>query len=96
MYGRSVKISDERKKEMSDKSKGKLNPFYGKKHSEESRRKISNSKKKIPVVCVETNVYYESCNKAGAETGIHSGSISRCCKNEKLTAGGYHWKYYIV
>jgi len=27
-------------------------------------------------------------------TGIRQSSISRCCKGEYKTAGGYHWEYY--
>lgn len=38
-------LSDEIKKKISIKNKGKNNPFYGKKHSEESRRKMSESRK---------------------------------------------------
>ncbi len=38
-------ISIERKKELSEKYRGKGNPFYGKKHSEKSKRMVSETKK---------------------------------------------------
>ncbi len=38
-------VSIERKKELSEKYKGEGNPFYGKKHSEESKRMVSETKK---------------------------------------------------
>ncbi len=40
------KHTDEWKKEASDRLKGKGNPFYGRSHTEETRRKISETKRK--------------------------------------------------
>ena len=73
---------------------GEGNPFYGKQHSEESKRKMREARKKSPVLCVETGCQYVSMNEATRATGIHSASISRACKTG-LTAGGFHWKYIV-
>lgn len=45
------------------------------------------------VMCIETKIIYASTREAERMTGIHSGSISRSCKQSNILAGGYHWKY---
>lgn len=42
---KGVKYSEERKREISKRMKGKGNPFFGKKHSIETRKKVSLSRK---------------------------------------------------
>lgn len=44
------------------------------------------------VVCVETEVMYESAAKAGASVGISRSLVSRAARNG-WKAGGYHWVY---
>ena len=34
-----------------------------------------------------------STHEADRKTGIHHGSISKCCKGKYKSAGGYVWKY---
>lgn len=92
MYGIHLKQSEENNVKKSEMFSGSGNPFYGKKHSEEARKKISNSKKKNAVRCVETQELFESINCAWKMTNIHSGSISRACKTGGL-AGTFHWEY---
>lgn len=47
-----------------------------------------------PVVCIETNIKYQSADAAHRENpNICSASIRRCCKGKRKTAGRYHWKY---
>ena len=92
MYGVHREKTQEECKAISDRQKGSGNSFYGKRHSEETRKKISDSKKKSPVRCIETNEKYESSNEAMRITGIHNSSILRAAKNH-LTAGGYHWEF---
>lgn len=41
--------------------------------------------------CVETGVIYKSRKEASEQTGICYSSIIRACKNERDTAGGFHW-----
>ena len=68
-----------------------------KKHSEETKTKLSKLKKGThpktqwpakKVLCIETNIIYESTCEAKRQTGI--GHIDACCRGERLTAGGYH------
>lgn len=91
MYGIHLKKTDEQKKKQSEMFSGVNNPFYGKHHSEETKKKISETRQKISVRCVETDTIYESARAAMNETGIHAGSILRACKNN-LRAGGFHWE----
>lgn len=37
---------------------------------------------------------YNSIVNASKATGINISSISKCCRNKQLTAGGYIWKYF--
>lgn len=67
------------------------------KHTDESKRKMSEAKKgKLPhnakrVVCVETGVEYVSASDACRRTGINN--ITLAANNSNKTAGGYHWRY---
>ena len=80
---------------------GEEGPMYGKKHTEESKAKMSKTKRemeitsRIPVICIETGVVYSSTYEANRQTGICQQNIAGCCRHEKhrKTAGGYHWEY---
>ena len=48
---------------------------------------------KTPVLCVENGNVYTSITAASVATKAKITNISRACKNNKHTAGGYHWKY---
>ncbi len=46
------------------------------------------------VLCVELNKIFNSIDDAYKFVGLKEGScIGRCCKGQRKTAGGYHWKY---
>ena len=78
--------------------------MLGKKYSAEVRKHMSESAKKRgvsentrkarlkKVICVETNVIYNSQVEAEQFTGISHKLISASCCNEKRCAGGYHWR----
>jgi len=51
---KGIPQSKEQKEIMRKKMSGKNNPFYGKKHSIESKRKMSISQKKRPPLSIET------------------------------------------
>ena len=46
-----------------------------------------------PVICVETQVVYESAVDAGRKLGISNSTISSCCNGNNKVAGGYHWMF---
>ena len=65
----------------------KYNSNYGsgiKRHS----RKVSKA-----VVCVETGEVFLSQLDAGNKISVSHKHISDCCKNNRHTCGGYHWRY---
>lgn len=64
------------------------------KHSKEVIDKITATKIEkygIHVKCIETNQIFNSMGEASKIMNIDKSSISRCCKGQQLTAGGYHW-----
>ena len=83
---------------------GENAPTYGKKHTDESKTKMSKTKRempnenRIPVLCIETNTIYSSSYEASRQTGICQQNIAGCCRHEKhrKTAGGYHWEYIVT
>lgn len=91
--------SEETKRKISENNKGKTGYWLGKHHSNETKEKISKAKmgtistQRKKVICIETNIIYESLTKASEETNINSSHISQCCNNKRKTTGGFHWKY---
>lgn len=49
--------------------------------------------KKKAVVCIETNIVYNSIKEAAEATGAQKSGIVNCCKGKQKTAKGLHWKY---
>lgn len=50
------------------------------------------NEQRIPVICIETNIEYESFTDASNKTGIAQGNIRHAAWGERQSAGGYHWK----
>ena len=69
--------------------------MLGKKHTQETKDKISatKDKEKVSVTCVETQKVYKSVADASTETGADRSSIIKCCKGIMLSAGGFTWRY---
>lgn len=87
------------KKFLSESQKGENGHWYGVSLPIETRLKMSNNRKKTPVVQINEDGYilnrFESANEAMRQTGVDSGSIIGCCKHRygKNTAGGFRWEY---
>ena len=98
-YWKGKKRSKETIEKMSNSLKGKKGYWNGKYHTEETKKKISESKKgtiskfRKKVLCVETNIIYDSITEASLKTGTSTSKISSCCNGKRKTTGGYHWKY---
>lgn len=75
---------------------GQNNPFYGKTHSAEVKRQISQRWAK-PVLQLSKDGQilrrFPSTLAAERETGIRNGNISSACLGRYKTAGGYKWMY---
>lgn len=56
-------------------------------------QKAANARKR-PVVCVETGIIYESASEASRQVkGTTQSKITMCCKGQRATCGGFHWRY---
>lgn len=69
-----------------------INKGSCKERAAETQRKTHPSRK--AVICIETQKIYSSMKEAQRETGVNNTSISECCNNKRLTAGGFHWEFY--
>lgn len=64
--------------------------------SEETKQKISNSNKgksSKKVLCIETNITYDSVQSASEAIQKDASSITKCCRGKQITCGGFHWQY---
>lgn len=86
-YG--IHFSEERKRKLSMSN-------MGQKRSEETREKIRKSREK-PVIQLSVDGHviavYDSAVKAGIATGAQPGHITKVCKRQRSTAGGFAWVY---
>lgn len=92
------KHSEESKRLMSEHTKGELNPMYGKHHTEETKKKISNNlknhiKTSKRVLCLETGKVYPSSREIERKLNINHNCINAACNGKQKTAGGKHWQY---
>lgn len=97
-------LSPETKKKISDARLGRFlgvnNPFFGKRHSEEARKIMSQRRKErggIPVAQYTKEGLFlkvwECAAIAGHVLKISPSSITACCRGKRKTIGGYTWKY---
>lgn len=93
--------TEEWKKERSEAMKGENNHFYGKKHSEETRKKMSenhanvrggNSPSAKKVKCIETGEIFPSSREAAEFVHKTKSAINNCIYGLSNTCGGYHWE----
>lgn len=81
----------------------KNNPFFGKHHSEETKKKMSESqmgnhyKPTKPILQYtkdgEFIKEWIGAREAARVLGINQSHITQCCKGNRKTAGGFVWAY---
>lgn len=54
---------------------------------------IKQQRKQTKVLCIETQIEYNSAREAERITGVDSTSIGRVCNGIRKSAGGYHWQW---
>ena len=100
------KMSEIRKKLYSS---GVKNPFYGRHHSEESKKKMSKShkgktmsdeqKKKLSKKVLQFTLNGEfvrewlSTREIERQLGFDNGAVGKCCNGKLKSAYGFIWKY---
>ena len=80
---------------------GDKNGMYGRHHSEEAKQKVSQANKGrisvrrnlCNVYCVDLDKTFDDATTAGKVLNLDSSGILKCCKCERKTCGGYHWKF---
>ncbi|MEK6879654.1 MAG: NUMOD3 domain-containing DNA-binding protein [Nanoarchaeota archaeon] len=70
----------------------------GKKLSQETKVKISeslknNHKNRKKVICLETNIIYDSIKDATKKLKLNFNHISDVCLGKRKISNGFHWKY---
>lgn len=81
---------------------GENNGMYGRHHTEESKKKMSEKKmgtpswrrNRTPVFCIELNRSFNDATDAGKELSLDGSCILKVCRGERYTCGGYHWKFF--
>ena len=91
------KMTDERINKMKESHKGSKNYFYGKPHTEEAKRKMSENKKgkytgenspvSRKVKCITTGEIFNSLSEASKLYNINASNLCNCCKGIRKSAG---------
>lgn len=97
-----------RKQTQEEKDK-RANKLRGQKRTSQILQKMSEAQKKNKVaiealekarkaqkkkiLCVDTGIIYDSLLEASKQTGIVFQNISKVCKKQRPSAGGYSWEF---
>lgn len=77
---------------------GKEHPMYGKHHTEETKKKMSQSnlnKNGRAVKCLDNNKIFNTAMEAARWCGLSNSShILECCKGKRKTTKGFRWEFY--
>ena len=103
MSAAASRIRTQSYRPLTDKQKAVLHksgaehPWFGRKHSEETRRRLSECKTQYSVEQVNTDgeviKVWENAKMASAAIGLkHPDSIYRAVNNSHRKAGGYYWR----
>lgn len=80
--------------EVKAKILGENNGMYGKKHTEDAKRKMSEARKNhTPVYCVELDKKFIDASTAAKELNCNSSYILKACRGTVKAAYGYHWQF---
>ena len=74
----------------------KNNPFFGKHHSEETKKKISESLSKSILQYTKDGKFIKEwigTREVERYLGIAHSNIIQCCQGNRKTAGGFVWRY---
>ena len=84
-------------KHFSEEHKAKLAASNrGLKRSKETCARVGKSKEKPVAQYSKDGTFiavFDSAKKAAVETGAHAGCISKVCKHQRPSAGGYVWEF---
>lgn len=89
-------VSEETRRKIGKANKGNVPYMKGKHLSDETKRKIVESRgQKMwkKVICIETGQVFDSIKLAEEFTGLRNG-VGSCVRGINKTSKGYHWKYY--
>lgn len=87
---RGRRLTKEHRAKLSAAKKGKTH----KSPSDETKKKISDSHKKNPVICTETQTVYPSIQECARQLEIPATTICACCKGRIKSIKGLHFQYY--
>lgn len=86
--------TDEQRKNLSKSKAGEGNANFGKPMRETCRAALlAANEKPVYKLDGETKTLYRSAKEAGLANGICNANITRCCKGQRSTAGGFKWCY---
>lgn len=80
-------ITEEIKQKISEKNKGKhasVRTEFKKGHKPLNARKV---------LCIESDVVYDTIKKASEDTNVMACHISQVCNGKRKSAGKLHWKF---
>lgn len=76
-----------------EKTAGNANPFFGKKHKEETKLAIKQKTKKRPIVCINTGIVYPSILEAKQTLNLDLGNLYKVLTGKNKTIKGFKFEY---